>query len=239
MLNRSSANWLVKIAIPMLSVAAGQAADLVSISAPSEGLNGVTVTLTNNSAQTVTGVLIRGRAFEGTRRRAEVYHYMDIYTNYGVDKAVPPGESRLVLVFPKRATQQFRYEVEFGGAIFSDGFTFGPSDGVGVLTGRRQHLRDSLQAHEAALRETKGSGRSLALARVNLMAGAIKETAKQRRREDASLFSVETLVNDWVTKSLGSEADDCDQNCVNGRFDHILKGIGLWRSHLATSLPQL
>jgi hypothetical protein len=212
--------------------ASAQAGDLIALS-PAFAQGGmVTVSVTNQHASPVTGLLIQATLRANGKPKAVMSSYLDIYVNAFHDKAIAPGEVRTIPLISEDVARKWPASIAIAGAVFQDGRRFGADNGLRILIGRRQALQDAINVFRENLVTSKGAGLAAVTAAIDGLTQSQKDRASRVPQEELSILSAGSQVAQWVRGALDAAPPGCGADCVSKRIDYILGGLSVWESQI-------
>jgi hypothetical protein len=192
------------------------------------------ITIRNQHARSITGLLLKFTFYDGFNRRAVVQPYLDVYVNH--DAPIPPGGSRILAVTSSQNASKFRSQLDFASVIFDDGSIEGSIDGLSILTGRRRFLSEILGQYEVVVREMDRQSPIVTISRFDAIRASSEDAVRSKRLNADTTILVGSLVHAWLKSALGPADAPCDGACASARSRIVLAGLLNWKSHAAKGL---
>lgn len=232
-------NNILLPAIMMMAITApAQTGQPVMLSEPEINATGqFAVTLTDESTQTITGVLIQTVFSEAGHRRFVAHRYMDsaVDSRY---TAIAPGSSRQIVLYGPMSDPRYQRQTSVEAVVFADGSIFGNQKAAQIILQRRDLLLRTLHDYEDVVRVAWATG-----GREEVLQDVAREhdklhPASRAQQRGIALDTVNDQVAQLIKVRLGLQTDVCDAQCSDQRVSDVLMTMARWEGRIAASKPQ-
>ena len=192
-----------------------------------------TMTVTNSSNVSATGIFVSVE-HKNAHTRVVTYKTIDSVLNFGRDRAITAGETRLVQV-PHFRSGMFSTNVKLEAVVFSDGSSWGSSSGVSVLVGRRSELIKAIDTTRLVLSSIKSSGSNRVTYLTTLQELKNGNQILGSTMAERAVSVIDQIVATYVLKQAQRLNTNCTTQCLEQFSDAINNKLISWQARVAAA----